>query len=258
MTTEVQTPQNAEAESEPKTEKITGDVFSDTIVATNSLKIIDLNNSIVNFNATFTVKSDTSKPFKVIAVNEKALDNADELQFKTVESGQINGQIFSDTDQPSNYILVIKTIEDGEEMNCTVDITRSEIPAWSRTKKPTVNTNVKPFENTPMQNSNVQTLPKQPHVNNQKVEPTTIESYTPEKEQGFFSKYKIYIFGLIFFCVLTLAGYYLFTQKASVSGGSSHTESVASVTEKIAPIVVAPTTPPRTDVMDALNSFISS
>lgn len=254
MTTEVQTPQNAQAEVEPKPEKSTGEVFSDTIVATNSLKIIDLNNSLVNFNAAFTVKSETSKPFKVIAVNEKALDKADELQFRTAESGQISGQIFSDIDQLINYILVIKTIEEGEEMNCTVDITRSEIPAWSRTKKPPVNTPPKPPVNTPMQNNNVQTPPKQPPMNSQKVEPTTIESYVPEKEQSFFSKYKIYIFGLIIFCVLALVGYYLFYKKASVSVVPSDAESVGSVTEKAAPIE-APVKP-RAEVMDALNSLM--
>lgn len=253
---EVQTPQNTEAESEPKPEKNTGDVFSDIIVATNSPKIIDLNNSIVNFNAAFTVKSDTSKPFKVIAVNEKALDRADELQFKTVESGQISGQIFSDIDQPSNYILVIKTIEDGEEMNCTVDITRSEIPAWSRTKKPIVNTPIKPLQNTATQNSNVQIPPTQPLVNNQKVEPTTIESYTPEKEQGIFSKYKIYIFVLLIaLCGFALIAYYLFYNKTGVSSASSDTEPVLSGVEKSGPAVI-PTTQPREDVMDALRGII--
>lgn len=253
MTTEVQTPKNAEAESEPKPEKNTGEVFSDTILATNSLKIIDLNNSLVNFNAAFTVKSETSKPFNVIAVNEKALDKADELKFRTAESGQISGQIFSDIDQLSNYILVIKTIEEGEEMNCTVDITRSEIPAWSRTKKP-VNAPTKPVVNTPAQNSNVQNPPTQPPVNSQKIEPSTIESYVPEKEQSFFGKYKIYIFGLIILCVLALVAYFLFYKKASVSVVPVDNTSTG-VGEKAAAIET-PVPKPRTEVMDALNSLI--
>jgi hypothetical protein len=255
MTTEVQTSQNAQAEVEPKPEKSTGDVFSDTIVATNSPKIIDLNNSLVNFNTAFTVKSETSKPFKVIAVNEKALDKADDLQFRTAESGQISGQIFSDIDQLTNYILVIKTIEEGEEMNCTVDITRSEIPAWSRTKKPPVNTPVKPPVNTPVQNNNMQTPPKQPPVNSEKIEPATIESYVPEKEQSFFSKYRMYIFGLIILCILALVGYFLFYKKAGASVVPSDTESVASLTEKPGPAEVN-VPKPRTEVMDALNSLI--
>jgi len=252
---EVQTPQNTEGESDRKPEKNTGDVFSDIIVATNSPKIIDLNNSIVNFNAAFTVKSETSKPFKVIAVNEKALDRADELQFKTVESGQISGQIFSDIDQPSNYILVIKTIEDGEEMNCTVDITRSEIPAWSRTKKPIVNTPIKPLQNTATQNSNVQIPQKQPLVNNQKVEPTTIESYTPEKEQGIFSKYKIPIFVFI-----ALFGFglivYLFYNKTDVSSQPMTTEPVLTCGEQSGPAVIPTPSQPRPEVLCALRNIL--
>lgn len=253
MTMEVQTPKNETDAESNKTEQNT---FSDKILATNSLKIIDLNASLVNFNAAFTVKSETGKPFQIIAVNEKALDEADKLDFKVAESGQISGQIFSDVDKLSNYILVIKTIEEGEEMNCEVDITRTEIPAWSRTKKPLETPQpqtVKPRSN----NS-----PMKPIVNpdrkNEKLEPKTIENYVPEKEEGFFSKYRMYIIGLIVLCILALLAYYLFFRKATPPAPSAVSiEPVVntSIPEKSVTNNIVPDQAPRTDVMNALENF---
>jgi len=243
MTMEVQTPKNETDAESNKTEQNT---FSDKILATNSLKIIDLNASLVNFNAAFTVKSETGKPFKIIAINEQALDDADKLDFKTAESGQISGQIFSDIDKLSNYILVIKTIEEGEEMNCEVDITRTEIPAWSRTKKPLENKPSQPVQPQPKNN------PMKPVDNkNEKLEPKTIESYVPEQREGFFSKYRLYIIGLIVLCILALAAYYLFFRKAvdtepivNTSVGDSSTANNVVVDK-----------PPRSDLMNALENF---
>lgn len=253
MTMEVQTPKNETDAESNKTEQNT---FSDKILATNSLKIIDLNASLVNFNAAFTVKSETGKPFKIIAINEQALDDADKLDFKTAESGQISGQIFSDIDKLSNYILVIKTIEEGEEMNCEVDITRTEIPAWSRTKKPLENKPSQPVQ--PQPKNNPMKPVEKVDNKNEKLEPKTIESYVPEQQEGFFSKYRLYIIGLIVLCILALAAYYLFFRKAgSPTPPPVDTEPVvnASVGDSSIANNVVVDKPPRSDLMNALENF---
>ena len=258
MTTEVQKPENA---SEPETAKeVDNNNLSNTILASNKPKIIDLNNSMVNFNATFTVKSENGKPFSVIAVNETALDNADELKFKTAESGQISGQIFSDIDKPSNYILIIKTIEKDEEMNCTVDVTRTEIPAFSRTRRPIDGPPTKP----PVQKNPRMPLPttnqksEVAKESDQKIQQPALENYVPEKQQSFFSKYKFYIIAIIA-VLLCLVGYYLFFRntpdktKPIVSDVETPTAPITTTTPTPVPEKV--TTEPPNHILEAINGF---
>ena len=78
-------------------------------------QLIPLNGSIVNFSCFFEVKSKDNKPFNITIVEQGEIKPK---QYKLVESGYINGQLESDG-QLKSYFLVIKSQQPCE---CNVKI----------------------------------------------------------------------------------------------------------------------------------------
>lgn len=74
-------------------------------------QLIPLNNSMVNFSCFFEVKSKNSKPFNVGIAEQSSMDKPN--QYKAVQDGYINGQIESDG-QLKTYFLILKSTEPCE------------------------------------------------------------------------------------------------------------------------------------------------
>lgn len=193
------------------------------IRATNEIKIVDLNNNMPNFEATFTAKSTSQTPFKIIAINDKTLDDKepDEKDYKIANEGVISGQIFSDVDTPDSFSLIVKS-HDNKESDVEISITRREIPAWSRSKKP-----LSPEEKTLLDNRNKKQTEPTPAKTKPPPKPETekskkIENYkhsAPEKT-SYFSRKNIFIglIILILFCLVIYFCYsYFYKSKTSSS-----------------------------------------
>jgi hypothetical protein len=74
-------------------------------------QLIPLNNSMVNFSCFFEVKSKNSKPFNIGIAEQSSMDKPN--QCKAVQDGYINGQIESDG-QLKTYFLILKSTEPCE------------------------------------------------------------------------------------------------------------------------------------------------
>lgn len=253
MTTEVQT-NNLEDSDKVKTSEETVDPnnVSTTLSIAKEIQIVDLNNGIVNFEATFTVKNEDKKPFKIIAINENALDNVEALEYKVAEQGIISGQIFSDIEQTNSFVLVLKNInEDDEEIPVQVDITRKEIKPWSRTKKPMAGPKVEstPPKQTPQKPAET---PHKPESKPEKPKNSskTIEKYeTTPKKQGFFTKYRIYIFIFLFLVLAGFGAYWFFSSK---SAPKIEVSDVVSDTASVVDISATPKPSPEIPINDTL------
>lgn len=79
-------------------------------------QLIPLNNDMVNFSCFFEVTSKDKLPFKLGIAEQGSMDNLKE--YKNVDSGYINGQIESDG-QLKSYFLVLKAASPCE---CAVKI----------------------------------------------------------------------------------------------------------------------------------------
>ena len=206
---------NTETDEKINTEKTDDNIVSTTLNVGKELKIVDLNANLTNFESTFTVKSTTKEPFKLIAVNEKALDDVSKLEYKVADQGVISGQIFSDIDIPNSFILVLVSYNDIET-EVEIDITRNEIKPWSRTPKPqppqppqTPSENSKPKEQPQVD----ETLNKQDSVKPQNVPPkkiNSVEKYEnkPQQSKSFFTKYRIALIILLVVCLIAFCIYW--------------------------------------------------
>lgn len=86
-------------------------------------QLIDLNGDVVNFRSTFKATSTGGESFYAIAVDQKTLDNGEELQYKHAEKS-ISGTIVSDSGIYQNYFLILKS---DVECECTVEIKIEEV-----------------------------------------------------------------------------------------------------------------------------------
>ena len=89
-------------------------------------QLVDLNGDLVNFNLTFTVKSENKEPFYLVAVDQTLLDSEEPLDYKLVDTGIISGNIISDNNVPNNFYLVLKS-KDKQKVNVEVNIEITEI-----------------------------------------------------------------------------------------------------------------------------------
>lgn len=83
--------------------------FSKTVILNKMKQLIDLNGDKTNFNLKFNVKSKNNDPFDVIVVSQSILDSGDELEYKHITNGSINGEIISDKGVYQNYFLLLKS-----------------------------------------------------------------------------------------------------------------------------------------------------
>jgi flagellar basal body-associated protein FliL len=73
-------------------------------------QLVDLNGSSINFDLNFKVSAKNGNPntiFNVLVVDQKTLDNNNELTYKEVK-GSISGNILADKNVYQNYFLVLK------------------------------------------------------------------------------------------------------------------------------------------------------
>jgi hypothetical protein len=91
----------------------------------NTMKLIDLNGTSINFDIEFSAKSLNNEPFKAVVVNQTTLDNTQDLEYQDVADGEISGKISYKDNIPSPFYLVLKS-----DKNCEVDveIRKKELP----------------------------------------------------------------------------------------------------------------------------------
>jgi hypothetical protein len=204
---------NTETDEKINAEKTDDDnVVSTTLTVGKELKIVDLNNGLTNFESTFTVKSIKKEPFKLVAVNEKALDDVSKLEYKLADQGVISGQIFSDIDVPNNFILVL-VANDEIETDVEIDITRNEIKPWSRTPKP--KQQEQPQKQPENANPQTQQSNQKPDVVKPQKNPppkklNSVEKYenTSQAPKSFFTKYRIALIILLVVCLIAFCVYW--------------------------------------------------
>lgn len=95
-----------------------------TLSVNNFKQLIDLNGDSVNFDITFSVKSQNGEPFDLIVVDQQTLDSGKTLEYKTIEDGIISGHLVNDSDKYQNYFLCIKSTVSCE---CNINIIKKEI-----------------------------------------------------------------------------------------------------------------------------------
>ena len=96
-----------------------------TVLVNKIKQLIDLNGDKVNYNLNFTVTSKDGLPFDTIVVSQAKLDSGEELEYKKVLNGIINGNIVADKDVYQNYFLLLKA---ENPVECTVEIDIKDIP----------------------------------------------------------------------------------------------------------------------------------
>lgn len=87
-------------------------------------QLIDLNEDSVNFELSFKVKSLDETPFYMIVVDQKTLDNSEELEYKEVVKG-ISGNIVADKNIYQNYFLILKA---DNECYVEVELNKRDLP----------------------------------------------------------------------------------------------------------------------------------
>ena len=87
-------------------------------------QLFDLNGELSNFDLYFEILT-KNVPFDVLVVTQKILDTNNDLQYRNVTTGFINGNIVSDKGVYDNYFLLIKS---DKECDCQIKITIKEIP----------------------------------------------------------------------------------------------------------------------------------
>ena len=100
-----------------------------TYNVTSKKQLIDLNGDMKNFELNFTATaSPSSSVFEAIVVDQKMLDNNEDIEYKTINTGSIGGTLVSDKDVYQNYYLILKVPDNEPSCNVTVEINKREIP----------------------------------------------------------------------------------------------------------------------------------
>jgi len=98
-------------------------------------QLIDLNGESVNFNIDFSIKSENNEPFEMLVIPQSELDNLQNIEYKKVENGNINGNIRQDQNVYENYSLILKADKD---INCQVSINKQELESFINSPLPEV------------------------------------------------------------------------------------------------------------------------
>ena len=96
-----------------------------TVLVNKIKQLIDLNGDKVNYDLNFSVTSKDGLPFDTIVVSQAKLDSGEELEYKKVLNGVINGNIVADKDIYQNYFLLLKA---DKPVECFVEIDIKDIP----------------------------------------------------------------------------------------------------------------------------------
>ena len=108
-------------------------------------QLIDLNGSSVNFDVNFKLTS--SDPFYMVVVNQSTLDENKPIEYKHVTTGEISGNIVSDSGEYDNYFIIIKA---DNPVQVEVSLDKREVPLNPTTRQsPNVVSEHTPIERIP-------------------------------------------------------------------------------------------------------------
>ena len=106
---------------------------SRTYQVNNIGQLVDLNGDTTNFDITFKVVSKNREPFDIIVADQTTIDNSPELHYNRANQGEMSGHIVQDKNVYQNHFLALRSDQPCE---CTVEITKKEIPPKQSEKEP--------------------------------------------------------------------------------------------------------------------------
>jgi hypothetical protein len=98
------------------------------ITINNMKTLVDINGDDINFDIDFKVTSKNKEPFFISVVDQKTLDNQEDLEYKEVDDGFIAGNVKNTKNVYQNYFLCLKSISDSE-IQCNIEIIRNTPPS---------------------------------------------------------------------------------------------------------------------------------
>ena len=81
-------------------------------------QLVDLNQDMTNFSVDFQARSLNKEPFECLVIDQQTLDEQEELKYKKVPNGVINGSVSSDKNVYMSYYLILRS-----ETPCQVEVT---------------------------------------------------------------------------------------------------------------------------------------
>ena len=84
------------------------------ILINNMKTLVDLNGDDVNFDIDFKVTSKNNEPYIISVVDQKTLDNQEDLEYKEVVDGYIAGNVKNTKNVYQNYFLCLKSPSESE------------------------------------------------------------------------------------------------------------------------------------------------
>jgi len=138
-----------------------------TYVVDQHKQLIELNKDLVNFDLNFKIVSTSGAPFQAIVVDQKQLDDNNNLQYKDSTDGQLSGNIVADRNIYRSYILVLKAPQ-PTEINVIINIKPIQPnPQYMQQRLPQQG----PPQQGPSQQGLPQQGPSQGYPNGQKYSP---------------------------------------------------------------------------------------
>ena len=104
------------------------------ILINNMKTLVDLNGDDVNFDIDFKVTSKNNEPYIISVVDQKTLDNQEDLEYKEVVDGYIAGNVKNTKNVYQNYFLCLKSPSESE-IECDIEIIRNTPPVSTKTTR---------------------------------------------------------------------------------------------------------------------------
>lgn len=102
--------------------------MSKQYVINSTKQLIDLNDTLINYKIAWRVVSGTppdAPPFDIAIVNQAVLNSSpNDIEFKTVDNGEISGELENNDNKFQNWYIVLKA---SQEIPVMVDIQKQEI-----------------------------------------------------------------------------------------------------------------------------------
>jgi len=81
------------------------------ILNLNSIKqLVDINKNFTNFSCKFEIESENRKPFEMVVINQRLLDNDGMINFITVD-GETSGEFVMDKNIFDNWFIALRSSE---------------------------------------------------------------------------------------------------------------------------------------------------
>lgn len=85
-------------------------------------QMIPLTDGILNFTLRLSITTKNSKPFEYLIVTEEELNDMTKLDFKLEKDGFLEAEITSNDNVQRNYVLLIKSDDEGSEFTVEKDV----------------------------------------------------------------------------------------------------------------------------------------